>query len=134
MSGNIKHYSFIWQLTRYGLAGLSSAVIILTLIYVFVEHLNLHYLLANNLAGACIYVYSFFVNKLFVFRNEKRSYGRQSSAFVFMRLALLIMANMILYCGVEVFGFHYMLMVIFISIVDAVIAFLIMKFMIFRSY
>lgn len=125
-------FELIWQLCRYILGGLSSAAIIWGLIFFFVEIFSFHYLVASNLATACIYLYSFFVNKFFVFKSSSCEVIRQGAFFIWMRLFLLVIANIILFVGIDLLNIYYMHVVVFVSIFDAVLGFLIMRFKIFK--
>ena len=108
------------QLTRYIVGGTSSAILIYSIIYALVEFASIHYIISNNIATAFIYLYSYMVNKVFVFKDKSKQHLKQGRSFIVMRVVLLIVANLILLIGVEVFQVHYMIVIIFVSVCDAV--------------
>ena len=79
-----------------------------------------------------MYAYSYVVNKYFVFKDKRKEHVKQGAGFVGMRVLLLVVANLILYVGVDFLGFHYMVVAVYVSVWDAVISFLIMKLYVFR--
>ena len=71
---------FAKQLARYIVGGTSSAILLYSMIYVLVEFASIHYIISNNIATAFIYLYSYMVNKVFVFkaRLQRRVKKRNS--------------------------------------------------------
>ena len=120
------------QVVRYLIGGTTTAAISWSIIFILVDCFSIHYIISNNIATGCIYLYSYLVNKIFVFKDKHNDHKKQASGFVAMRIFLLIIANLIFFIGVDFFSIHYMLVAIFVSAFDAVISFLIMKFFIFK--
>ncbi|MFA0730411.1 GtrA family protein, partial [Vibrio sp. 10N.222.48.A4] len=79
-----------------------------------------------------IYLYSYFINKYFVFNNYEKKHVRHGVGFIVMRLVLLLTINIIVYLGVDVLGFNYLVFIMATMIGEAVVSFLIMKFFLFR--
>ena len=123
---------FAKQLARFIVGGTSSAILIYSMIYVLVEFASIHYIISNNIATAFIYLYSYMMNKVFVFKDKSKQHLKQGRSFVVMRVVLLIVANLILLMGVEIFQVHYMIVLVFVSFCDAVFSFLIMKLFVFK--
>lgn len=122
----------IQQVIRYLIGGGSTAIINWSLVYVFVEFFRFHYLASMNSAIFIIYLYSYFINKYFVFNNYEKKHVRHGVGFIVMRLVLLLTINVIVYLGVDVLGFNYLVFIIATTIGEAVVSFLIMKFFLFR--
>ena len=123
----------IHQVVRYLVGGVSTAVINWSLVYYFVEYGDFHYLVSMNGAIAIIYLYSYLINKYFVFRDHAGSHLKQGSGFVIMRLSLLAAINAVVYIGVDIFSLNYMFIIVAASIAEAVVSFLIMKFVLFPT-
>ena len=54
-------------------------------------------------------------------------------SFVIMRLSLLAAINAVVYIGVDIFSTNYMFIIVAASIAEAVVSFLIMKFVLFPT-
>ena len=121
------------QTLRYLIGGSTTAILNWLLIYIFVEYANIHYMISMNLAVVVIYLYSFIVNKFFVFRNRTETHVKQGSYFVIMRVVLLVVANLLMFIGVDWLGIPYLITNIMVSVWDATASFLIMKFFIFTN-
>jgi len=122
---------FLGQILRFGLGGLSTAVLCWGLLALLVEVLHVHYLLSANVAGGAAYLYAYMVNKYFVFRNYDRKHVRQGGRFVASQLLLWVLANVGMYAGVDVFGLHYMAATVIIAGFAAGLNFLLMKLIVF---
>ena len=61
------------QIARYLAGGLTTTVLTWSCVWLFVEIFHFHYLISINLATGCAYGYSYLVNKLFVFRQGRRT-------------------------------------------------------------
>ncbi|MFA0289506.1 GtrA family protein, partial [Vibrio sp. 10N.222.45.F7] len=66
----------IQQVIRYLIGGGSTAIINWSLVYIFVEFFRFHYLASMNSAIFIIYLYSYFINKYFVFNNYEKKHVR----------------------------------------------------------
>jgi len=119
------------QIIRYVCAGLTTTVLCWGSLFVFVEVIHLHYMVAANLSGGMAYVYSYIINKYIVFKNYKREHIKQGIAFVIVQFVIWVCANVGLYLGVTVIGLHYFLMVIVIAVFAALLNFILMKLFVF---
>jgi len=63
-----------------------------------------HFLYANGIAFATALTISFFANKLWTFRNDHKSYTRQSVKFLLSNIIALFITQSILYLLVKVLG------------------------------
>jgi len=123
----------IQQIIRYLIGGGSTAVINWSLVYCFVEYFNFHYLTSMNSAIAIIYFYSYLINKYFVFRNYASSHLKHGTGFIIMRLLLLATINVVVYIGVDILKLNYMFIIVITTLGEAVVSFLIMKFVLFKA-
>jgi len=127
VNDNIQRHLF-----RYLLAGASTALLCWGCVWVFVEVLGLHYLVSTNLATFCAYFYSYLVNKIFVFDDKRAGHAVKGSKFLTLQFSLLLFTNVFMFTSVSLFGIHYMISVVVISVVNAAISFAVMRLAIFE--
>ena len=121
-----------WQMARYILAGCSTACISLLCVWLFTDGLGLHYLVSTNLATFTVYLYSYLVNKRFVFANRDTDHVFKGSKFITLQLVMLLFTNFAMFICVDYLGWHYMLSITGITAANAVISFTIMRSAIFN--
>ncbi|NRB37881.1 MAG: GtrA family protein [Pseudomonadales bacterium] len=129
----IEKYPVLKLLLRYIVGGLSTTVICWGSMYYFIEYQGIHYIISNNLSVALAYCYSFFINKILVFKDDTGDHVVKGSSFLALQLSLLAGSNLLLYIGVDMLGLHYFIMVLFSAVLAAIINFLIMHHFIFNK-
>jgi len=117
---------------RYLAGGASTTALCWGCIWAFVELADFHYLVATNLATFIAYFYSYAINKVFVFEDQENNHVLKGSKFLALQLTLLMFTNLFMFFAVSIASINYMIAVIIISIVNAVISFLVMRSAIFR--
>ena len=65
-----------------------------------------HYVVANTISYSLATVNSFFINKNWTFRDKEGKFLKQYPKFLLIQLIGLIIANIIIHIGVEVFGLY----------------------------
>jgi putative flippase GtrA/precorrin-6B methylase 2 len=129
--GNPRHILY-FEIIRFILGGLSTMFLCfslaLSLVYIF--HVN--YLVSNNIATLASWVYSYWINKLFVFKNKEKKHLIQGTGFFIAQTFFLITANIILYVEVEVLRVPYVIAIFILSAIMAFLNFICMKMLIFR--
>ena len=128
MSDDFKRHLF-----RYLIGGASTTILCWGCVWLFVEKIELHYLVSTNLATFCAYFYSYLVNKIFVFEDSAGGHVIKGSRFLFLQFSLLAFTNAFMYVSVSLLTVDYMIGVVIVSIINAVISFLVMRFTIFSS-
>ena len=130
-TGNPLHILY-FQVIRFILGGFSTMLLCfslaLSLFYVF--HVN--YLVSTNIATLASWVYSYWINKLFVFKNKEKKHLIQGTSFFVTQAVFLVIANVILYFEVEVLGLSYTIAIFILAAVMAFINFTCMKMLIFK--
>ncbi len=121
------------HLIRYILGGASTAVLTLGCVWIFIEVFKFHYLVSVNLATFVAYLYSYLVNKIFVFDDRQGGHVIKGSKFLILQLSMLAFANAFMFTSVSLLGFHYMPSVVAVSVIGAIISFTIMRILIFES-
>lgn len=76
-------------------------------------------MISINLGTAVAYLYSFFYNKIFVFGAYDGQHIKKGSKLLVLQLALVLSTNSIMYLSVSILGFHYMLMIVILSVIKA---------------
>ncbi len=118
---------------RFLIAGITTTAVCWGSLVAFVELLNLHYLISANLATLCAWVYAYFVNRFFVFRNHKQKHIGQVVKFIVLQALLLGWTNLVLYLLVGRFGIHYLIIVIGNAVLLVVVNFLCQKIFVFTT-
>lgn len=121
------------QAARFLIGGMTTTVLCWAVIWLLVERLSVHYIISINLGTAIAYLYSYFINKVFVFRDQDNKHLRKGSRFLMLQLSLVLSTNVIMYLTVSIFGFHYMLMIVILSAINAIISFSVMRLAIFAQ-
>jgi putative flippase GtrA len=124
--------SLRWQMLRYIVTGGSTACVSLVCVWLFTDGLGLHYLLSTNLATLTVYVYSYVMNKRFVFANRDTDHVLKGSKFIILQLTLLLTTNCAMFVCVDFLGWHYMLSIMGITVFNAVVSFAVMRSTIFK--
>jgi glycosyltransferase involved in cell wall biosynthesis len=119
------------EIIRYVLGGTSSAVLCFGSLAFFVEIFRINYMVAANISGGLIYLYSYVINKYLVFKKTEKKQLKHASRFILVQVFLWVVSNAVLFCGVDRLKIHYLLMIFFIAAMNAVLNFLIMKFFVF---
>lgn len=118
---------------RFAVAGITTTAVCWGSVIAFVELLNLHYLISNNLATLIAWVYAYFINKFFVFRNHKQKHIENVAKFIVLQALLLGWTNLILYLLVGRLGMHYVIIVIGNAVLLVLINFLCQKIFVFTT-
>jgi len=124
--------TLLHQAARYLVGGVTTTLLCWSAVWWFVEQLSIHYMISINLGTAVAYLYSYFINKIFVFRDPGAKHVAKGSKFLILQLSLVFTTNCIMYLAVSILGFHYMLMVMILTVVNALISFGVMRLVIFE--
>ena len=100
-------------------------------ILILVEIVQIHYLISFNLATLMAMLVSYILNKYYVFENYEKKHFSQGAKFIALQVFLWVMANMILYIAVDIFGIHYFIVIIFREFFLFVLKFILMKTVVF---
>ncbi|MBU2523896.1 GtrA family protein [Patescibacteria group bacterium] len=65
-----------------------------------------HYVIANTISYSFATLNSFFINKSWTFRDKDGKFLKQYPKFFLIQLLGLVIANIIIHIGVEVFGLY----------------------------
>ena len=120
------------HILRYLVGGASTTILCWSFVWGFVELAEFHYLVATNLATFIAYFYSYGVNKIFVFEDQENNHVLKGSKFLALQLTLVAFTNLFMFVAVSLAAVHYMIAVVAISVINAVISFLVMRAAIFR--
>ena len=105
----LKKFFFFWvnyvinnwqQLWRYGLVGLSSAIIDFGILYLLTEALGFHYLWSATISFIVAASYNYYLNKTWTFKAGGKL-SKQVSIFLLIAGSGVLLNNLILYLLVE---------------------------------
>jgi len=116
---------------RFLMGGITTAIVCWGSVVIFVELANLHYIVSSILATFIAWIYSYLINKYFVFKNNESNPIKQHFRFFLLQVILLGLGSLILFFEVHFLKFQYLLAVVLMSGLIAIINYLIMKYFIF---
>ena len=121
------------EIFKYIVGGLSTTVICWTTVFGLVEIFEIHYLLSVNIATGFVYLYSYMINKVFVFGDRGGQHVVKGSKFILLQVTLLALTNLLMFMSVSIYDIDYRVGVVVTSILNAVISYTCMKSAIFQK-
>ena len=121
------------EIFKYIVGGLSTTVICWTTVFGLVEIFEIHYLLSVNIATGFVYLYSYMINKVFVFGDRGGQHVVKGSKFILLQVTLLALTNLLMFMSVSICDIDYRVGVVVTSILNAVISYICMKSAIFQK-
>lgn len=121
------------EIFKYIVGGLSTTVICWTTVFGLVEIFEIHYLLSVNIATGFVYLYSYMINKVFVFGDRGGQHVVKGSKFILLQVTLLALTNLLMFMSVSIYDIDYRVGVVVTSILNAVISYMCMKSAIFQK-
>ncbi len=118
---------------RYLICGCGAAVINYSFFLLFCKVCKLHFSLAMFLAVLLTWIYSFCVNKLFVFESKSRKTFREGVFFVLQQLLLLGVANGLMWISISLIRIPSEISWLLVSGIILFLNFAGMKFIIWRN-
>lgn len=121
------------EIFKYIVGGLSTTVICWTTVFGLVEIFEIHYLLSVNIATGFVYLYSYMINKVFVFGDRGGQHVVKGSKFILLQVTLLALTNLLMFMSVSIYDIDYRVGVVVTSVLNAVISYICMKIAIFQK-
>jgi putative flippase GtrA len=121
------------EIFKYIVGGLSTTVICWTTVFGLVEIFEIHYLLSVNIATGFVYLYSYMINKVFVFGDRGGQHVVKGSKFILLQVTLLALTNLLMFMSVSIYDIDYRVGVVVTSVLNAVISYISMKSAIFQK-
>jgi|TARA_B110000259_G_C13958641_1_gene379739 putative flippase GtrA len=121
------------EIFKYIVGGLSTTVICWTTVFGLVEIFEIHYLLSVNIATGFVYLYSYMINKVFVFGDRGGQHVVKGSKFILLQVTLLALTNLLMFMSVSIYDIDYRVGVVVTSVLNAVISYICMKSAIFQK-
>jgi len=131
---NKKIWKLFWQFFKFGIVGISNTLISY-IIYTALVAVHFHYLIASVIGFICSVINSFYWNNKYVFGNQQKDNILKSFIKTFLSYAGtgLILANILLYCMVELLEVNVYLAPVINLIVTVPLNFLLNKFWVFKK-
>lgn len=102
------------------------------LIYFALIKVDQGWLLANTLAWAGAVLFAFYTNRKVVFQSSQNA-KHEASQFFIMRLATLVVENLLLFLLIQLFGLHVFISKIAVSFITVIANYGLCKFKIFNQ-
>lgn len=119
------------ELLRYGITGAATTAVNYA-IYILLLHAKCNYLIANTIAWIFAVVFSYIINRKMVFHSEN-GVLQEFTSFTFMRLATLLIENLLLLIFIQLLHFSPLLSKLAVSIVTIIGNYVICKCHIFTK-
>ena len=131
-----KIWEFIYPphcLFRYLICGCGAAVTNYLCFIFFCTVLKVHFSLSMLIATAITWIYSFTVNKFFVFKARKGKTLKESILFILLQLLLLGIANGLMWISIVLLGVNEAISWLLVSGIILLFNFAGMKFLIWKK-
>lgn len=102
------------------------------IIYFILIKVNQGWLIANTIAWAAAVLFAFYSNRKVVFQS-KRNAKQEASQFFMMRLATLVVENLLLFLLIQLLGLHVYISKIAVSFFTVIANYGLCKFKIFNQ-
>lgn len=130
-------YQRFEQFIDYFLFGLVTVAIGILIFYVLNGLLGWHYLVANSIALACAILFSYTVNKRYVFKTHtktRKAFFKEMSLFVSLRITAALLNMVCLFIAVSIMSFNPTRAKIIVEIIIASSNYLISRGFIFKHH
>jgi len=119
------------QLIRYILTGgLTTGVNYA--VYILMQLCTVHYLVGNSAAWLCAVVFAYFANRRMVFQSSGEK-GREFFQFFSLRLATLLVENLLLYLLIDLAGVGALISKVAVSAITVILNYFACKYSIFKG-
>lgn len=102
------------------------------IIYFVLIKTNQGWLIANTIAWAAAVLFAFYSNRKVVFQSTQNA-KQEASQFFMMRLATLVVENLLLFLLIQLLGFHVYISKIAVSFITVIANYGLCKFKIFNQ-
>lgn len=102
------------------------------IIYFLLINGNQGWLIANTIAWAVAVLFAFYTNKTVVFQSTQNT-KHEATQFFMMRLATLVVENLLLFLLIQLLGFHVYISKIVVSFITVIANYGLCKFKIFNQ-
>lgn len=102
------------------------------IIYFVLIKTNQGWLIANTIAWATAVLFAFYSNRKVVFQSTQKA-KQEASQFFMMRLATLVVENLLLFLLIQLLGFHVYISKIAVSFITVIANYGLCKFKIFNQ-
>ncbi len=100
----------ISQLVKFGFVGGIAFLIDYGFLYIFTEYFHLYYFVSSILSFSISVIFNYIASVIWVFDVDKeKSKVRNFIIFIFLSVVGLAINQLIMWCGVEVLSYYYML-------------------------
>jgi len=117
---------------RFVIGGVSTMCVCWGSCIVLIELVDTHYLIANNIATIIAWIYSYFLNKHFVFKNKEKKHIENGSKFIALQASLLALTNLNLFILVDLIHLHYLPSIIGNAVLITLLNFFFLKRIVFK--
>ena len=109
IKATLRHlYDNRYLLARYATAGLASAVLDFSVLFILTDFGGFHYLISASIAFALAATLNYWINRHWTFKSSGQR-RKQLPVFFIIAVLGLILNNNIIYMSVEQLGWHYLL-------------------------
>lgn len=93
---------------KYLSVGVSTFLFDLTLLFIFIDFLGMHHVVAAGVAFLIAVSCNFLISRRFVFKGTARPPGKSYAAFIVIAGSGLLFVSGLMYVSVDILGLHYL--------------------------
>ncbi|MFR1380321.1 MAG: GtrA family protein [Clostridium neonatale] len=120
------------EIIKYGIFGIVTTGINLLLFYALIKF-EMNYIISNTVSYLIAVIISYFLNKVYVFKDNNINKIGQMIKFIFVRILSLCAENILLILMVDMLKYNIYISKIFISFLIICSTFIINKIIIFKK-
>ena len=124
------------EIILYGVFGVLTTLVSIVTFYLFVDKLEINYIVGNVLSWVFAVAFAYITNKIWVFENNnftKNYILKEVMSFVGSRIATLVIETVLMFLLVDLISIEKMISKIFVSIIVVILNYVFSKLFVFKK-
>lgn len=124
------------EIILYGVFGVLTTLVSIVTFYLFVDKLEINYIVGNVLSWVFAVAFAYITNKIWVFENNnftKNYILKEVMSFVGSRIATLVIETVLIFLLVDLISIEKMISKIFVSIIVVILNYVFSKLFVFNK-
>ena len=101
--------TLVKQLIRFGIVGVIATIIDYVILYLLTEYLDVYYLMSSTISFIISLIVNYLLSIYWVFAVKKKQTIKEVMLFIILSVIGLIVNQLILYIGTNIFNLYYMM-------------------------
>ena len=124
------------EIILYGVFGVLTTVVSIVTFYLFVDKLQVNYIIGNVISWVFAVAFAYVTNKIWVFENKnftKDYIFKEAMSFVGSRIATLVVETVLMFLLVDLISIEKMISKVFVSIIVIILNYVFSKLFVFKK-